>query len=340
MKTRVTVAALTILLCSLAQRCKQENVADTQPVDSATTGAVAPPVTRVPITVTIRTTGVSHLLDGDQPDKKRLLIVPAGISGHDLLLLAPDAYTTTLLDKREERVIGTKKVWYKYRYFPAGYEIDLMESGWTQAANPTLDLTEDGDKPNAECPSNSNATSLHWLPSISTVNHDPVTVKETHKKKNPLPRDVLTRMEINGGVLLAEVRTAPYRFEFDTTGVLNDRDHVQAVADYLVYTFTAMVEPNEPFVLKGRVFGGTTLQNLATVVPKGNRVSIILANVVKTSFFKPSQSPTIPHFVDHYYDILDKPNKKVKKVEKVGVTCDHVSPNDSGVECGPARVNG
>jgi hypothetical protein len=300
------------------------------------------------VDVTIEITGISHLVDGERyPDKERTLVVTNHHgwfgSGHHLFLLvnSDDFADTKLLEGKRTRDFNGQKVKYAYREFPDGYEIDLVASGWFNAS-PQLNFKEDGDKdkpnagdPNAECP-DGNKTSLHWLPRLSTVSGTNLTVKKSHTDANPSAKDVLTRIAMKDGTLEASVHPATPKYEFKIGGANN---HKQAVADSLIYKFTAYVKDGDYFVLQGRKFNPDTnapqeWQELARVMPVNSKVIFMLANVIEDDFFNPMITHTLDHF-DKFYAIIESPPVKAKPVYVMN--CNN-SGNNSGIECGPDRV--
>src|ERR1041384_5881670 len=90
------------------------------------------------ISVTMRFTGMSHLV-GDEGATTRLLVVTNqhGIQ-HELFLLVNTAQnpTTQLLDQAGSRTINGTTENYNFRELPDGFEIDLKESGWVRPAVP------------------------------------------------------------------------------------------------------------------------------------------------------------------------------------------------------------
>lgn len=349
-----TFAVVVLSLCLFVFAIALQTSSTTARSMSQATGTVATTLTGVnltPVTVKIRVTGIAHLVDDDSdPAKRRLLVIPnhEGFfgGGHRLLLLVNTFFTSELLGKTKTRTIAGTTITYAYEEFPSGYEIDLEASGWVPPASPNLKFNEKGDATGAQCPATGTDTSgpprdsLHWLPRLSTVSMASFTVKTSHKQKDPDEDDVLTRIDLKDGHLQAVLQAVPRRFEFDRDGTVGTGgDHVQAVADAVEFTFTAMVAPGKPFVLKGRKFKRAVADpeqwlELVRVMPNPN-VVIDLANVRPNEFFSPKRTNTIPHF-HAYYDIVDKP-KKVKRVIDTETDCDG-SANDSGVECGPIRV--
>jgi hypothetical protein len=304
--------------------------------------------------VTLRIRGIAHLV-GESATNQRLLVVPnhknlAGMK-HDLLILVSSRYESEL--PGNPRTKTRAGVTYKFDDFPEGHEIDLKESGWKPPSTAKLTFSEAGDSPAVLCPSEESAPagSLHWLPRLSTVSKATFSVKPDHKAKDPRPRDVLTRIEMVDGSLTSVMTSDPRAFEFDRDGQNGGGDHIQAIADALEFKFTAMVEPGRPFVLKGRKFKASsndadTRIDLVRVVPQltpaGKRtVEIELANVVASDFFADVHSAAMPH-IDHYYDIIESPNR-IQGLRKA--TCsgpvaagDIDTMSTSGVECGPDRV--
>jgi hypothetical protein len=323
----ITLVAITVLAIGFVTR----RSATAAPPQTVTATAFAEDVE-----VTLRVTGIAHLI-GDAGSKQRTLVIPNHKNAdHDLLVLVNTKFKSALLD--DERTVDG--ITYAYDEFPEGYEIDLAASGWIPPTTTgTLTADETGDQTDEPCPGGmAPRDSLHWLPRMSTVNKDAVTVKHSHQEKDPKAKHVLARMEITDGKLTSALQPSARKFEFDTNGATGG-DFVQAVADYLVYKFTARVVTGQPFVLKARKFRSDKgdpeeWREIVRVTPVSNVVEITLANVIEDNFFHPEKITEIEHF-HHYYDALHKPVKNIRKVT-AGNKCDGGGA-DSGVECGPIR---
>jgi len=313
----------------------------------AVTASAQPNVKKV--TVTLRFTGIVHLVDGTDPAKERFVVVPNHHGffggGHHLFVMA-DRGTfkdTELLNKKESRKTTSTTENYVYDEFPDGYEIDLVASGWFPPASPALTFTEDGDAQAYECPEQGDKTSLHWLPRLSLVTKQPFNVKTSHIKSDPDSSDVLARMDITDGKLVAVVDAYAGRYKFALGGPSN-QDVTQAIASYLDYTFDAYIPAGAKyFALRARKFKSKPADadqwiDIAHIAPVNNEVIMTFANVMKSDFFTQNAVPSqhLTHF-GKFYDILDNPQKKVKGVERLQQTCTNQG-GDSGVECGPDRV--
>jgi hypothetical protein len=338
----VTVLALSLMIFFACQRKSTPGGGAVAPT-TATTASVGPNLEK--ITVKIRTTGIASLVEGADPAKQRILVIPP-VSAHDLLVLIDRTvftiyFPTDTADQTDAN--NTVLASYKFGIYPDGYEVDLAASGWIAPQSPALvfDTTGDSASTPEACPNdtsggNVSPNSLHWLPRMSYVNRDPVKAKATHVKKDPKSTDVLARIDMTDGKLEAETRSKR-KFEFDTAEASGD--HVQVLADYLVYTFDAWIAPGQPFVLRGRKFnpsgGADEWKEIARVKPFNKTVSITLANVVKNDFFKPKPVDESVHFHE-FYNALDGPKRNIVKV-KYKADCP-VGPGDDGLECGPNRV--
>src|ERR1051325_10753743 len=345
---RIITAAVAslILVCSIVVlSCRTATAPAPAPITvPLAQGVTATPTVRVTVSFVI--TGIAHLVD--MGGGKRLLLVPNFINaGHQPLLLATDDYQPTGLDQgpRVQMLTSTAAgPTFRFRVLPPGFEIDPAAlPGWNTQENATLVFTEQGDAAMGEmpaaCPNSAvPASSLHWLPDLPKLsNATAVKLKEAQIMPNPAPADVVMRMDLKGGRLAAALAPDLSMFLF-RNGKPGVPDPMQAVAEYLVYSFVVDLPADDPvFALTARPFGTNDSVTLATFRPDpSGEIQIVLANVPPEGFFNPQLNMTIEH-LSHYYEIYD-PNGTTINTATAERTTNCSSGIGGGVECGPDRT--
>lgn len=310
------------------------------PIGSAAWRASVPSG-KMRVAVTISVTGVSHLADDGG---NKLIVIPNGVNWsdkHELLLLVPKRYSPSGLAKGpKEQKLGTTVVEeYFYSVLTPGIEIDLVASGFDSGINPTLHSDTTGDATDEPCPVPILApeTSLHWLPQLGAVSETSGAVVDLDQTKPvPDPATVAARMNMTGGILEAQLPSAPDVFTFDTNS--GAAYPMQAVADRVNYTFFADVDAITPKVtLYGKPYGGASAALVTANVSKvTKKVHFVLANVPFNDFFVLSKDLTLKHFHYAYGIYKPIPNTFKMATPKRGESCG--GGVGGGVECGPDRL--
>lgn len=355
MRTRITFPLLAFILVAGCGREAPPSSAGGGDATAATTAAKPAPAKTA--TVKLRVTGIAHLL-GDNGATTRALVVPNLTSAsHQPLLLArkkffaaspstcrpqltkgngePEGNDPTTCANYETSYPGMV---YHYTPVTPGVKIDLTASGIRKRGS--LTFSEEGDadsanqKPNLECSSSeAQEASLHWLPRLRTAVHaEKAKLKQSLVRPDPQASDVAVRLDIDYGVLEAELPGVPDRFHFRVRNAPPADDHIQALAEYLVYTFDVDLDANGFFNLKGTDLASGKPVTLGSFKPQGGSIEILLANVIPDDFFLPKKLKTIPH-LHHNLAILEPP---VEAEATRGEACEGKGLGGD-VECGPDR---
>jgi hypothetical protein len=302
-------------------------------IESARLLLPPPPSGMRRVLVTVKVSGIAHLI-GQGPNR-RLLLFPNQTPGHKLMLATIKDYVSTQaasLLTSGPIVQGTTGTSYIFRELPPGFEIDLPSIVET-----SLVFSDEGDTSNAECPSPQSTAddkSLHWLPHLSKASGVSVSAKPTFVQVDPSATDVSARLNITRGTLISELSRNLHSFEFvnPTSGTVN---LTQAVATYLVYTFTVDLPSATPtFALQGHSFSTHASIPLGNFVPDPHdNIVIVLANVPIADFFNPGAATALGHFNLHYNTLnpgATPPTVRIKGFCRHGLSAD--------VECGPTQI--
>jgi hypothetical protein len=289
---------------------------------------VRPGFTRV--VVTLKVSGIAHLI-GSGPSQRLLVIPNETGKGHQLMLAATPNYISSqaasLLTSGPTVQKGTGYT-YDYRELPPGFEIDLPP-----VVESSLLFSDEGDATNDECPFPDSGTpdeSLHWLPHLSKASGVTASVKPAFVQVDPSSANVSARLDITKGLLTSELSPLVHSFTFSSGGTPKLK---QAVATYLVYTFSVDVSASAPvFTLRGHDFSANHVPVvLGNFIPDLGNIEIILANVPIADFFNQTPAP-LAHFALHY----DAVNGASPPSVIMGSLCRHGLGGD--VECGPTQI--